>query len=180
MLSHTLWVLSAVLGYVKREGFVAKDASLFEKLVSSVSIGLADTANAASSGVYFIGTKRRQFYISHLPAFFPAHHKRALLKAPLNLASYLFSEIDISNMLNVSHSTSSLKSQQALLEVVSKSTPSSPKSPGKPASPNYKRKNDNANSKDNSKSPKRVRFSSPSRYGKSPPPPSNLKKNFRR
>ena len=56
--------------------------------------------------------------MSHLPPYFPEPHKDALLSAPSVLSSSLFSEQDIKNLLDVSHTCASLKSQQAMVDVV--------------------------------------------------------------
>ena len=38
----------------------------------------------------FMGVKRRQFYLSHLPAYFSDVNKRAMLAAPIVCADSLF------------------------------------------------------------------------------------------
>ena len=105
----TLWILSCVLAYVKSQGFVPRDPSLFDQLVSSLSKGMAQQSNswlparrssAANEG-------------SSTSLTFP-------LISPLALSDFLFSEIVISRLLEVSRSSAAFQSQQAIVEVASK------------------------------------------------------------
>ena len=66
-----------------------------------------------------MGIKRRQFYVSHLPAYFSDVHKRTMLAAPLVCADYLFLESDVTRLLSDTQTSSSLRSQQALVDVAS-------------------------------------------------------------
>ena len=80
-MSHTMWVLSGLLGYIRSEGFVPQDRALFDQMVSSISIGLSDVVNTAAGCVNFITHKRRDFVLSNLPAACPEPLKKAILKA---------------------------------------------------------------------------------------------------
>ena len=55
--------------------------------------------------------------ISHLPAYFSEANKRAMLAAPLVCASSLFAESDVARLLVDTQTSSSLRSQQALVDV---------------------------------------------------------------
>ena len=69
-LSHSLWLLSALLTFVCLQGFSPADASLFNTLVTSLSKCLAHQSSISASFTAFLGLKCRNFYLSHLPAYF--------------------------------------------------------------------------------------------------------------
>ena len=118
-LSHAMWLLSGLLGFVRLQGYSPSDAPLFNTLVTSLSKCLAHQASISASHTAFIGLKRRQFYLSHLPAYFTDVHKRAMMAAPLVCADSLFLESDIPRLLSDTQTSSSLRSQQALVDVAS-------------------------------------------------------------
>ena len=89
-LSHAMWLLSGLLGFVRLQGFSLSDALLFNTLVTSLPKCLAHQASISASHTAFIGLKRRQFYLSRLPAYFTDVHKRAMMAAPLVCAESLF------------------------------------------------------------------------------------------
>ena len=93
-LSHAMWLLSGLLGFVRLQGFAPSDSSLFNTLVTSLSKCLAHQASLSASHTAFVGLKRRQFYLSHLPAYFSNINKRAMLASPLVCADSLFAESD--------------------------------------------------------------------------------------
>ena len=67
-----MWLLSELLGFVWLQGFAPSDVALFNTLVTSLSKCLAHQATLAASQTALVGVKRRQFYLSHLPAYFSA------------------------------------------------------------------------------------------------------------
>ena len=67
----------------------------------------------------FLGLKRRQFYLSHLPAYFSDANKRSMLAAPSVCADSLFVEADIARLLADTQTSSFLRSQQVLVDVAS-------------------------------------------------------------
>ena len=77
-LSHAMWLLSGLLGFVRLQGFSPSDVPLFNTLVTSLSKYLAHQASISASQTAFVGLKRRQFYLSHLPAYFTDVHKRSV------------------------------------------------------------------------------------------------------
>ena len=99
-LSHSMWLLSGLLGFVRLQGFTKSDTPLFNTLVTSLSKCLAHQASISASHTAFVGLKRRQFYLSHLPAYFTDIHKRAMMAAPIVCADSLFLESDISRLLS--------------------------------------------------------------------------------
>ena len=101
-LSHNMWVMSAMLCFLKNDGYSPSDLSLFSQFASSLSMSLAFQANATAFLTAFVGKKRRDFYISHLPSYFPEAHRRALSKAPLVMASSLFDDDDIKSLVESS------------------------------------------------------------------------------
>ena len=115
-LSHTMWVLSALLGYIKLQGFVPFDSSLFNQLVTSVSKGLAHQSSLAAQFTSYIAHKRWEYYLSLLPAYFPEQHKRSLLLAPAVFRGSLFCEDDVSKLLEVTRSCFNFRSQRALVD----------------------------------------------------------------
>ena len=113
-----MWLLSSLLGFVRLQGFSPSNALLFNTLVTSLSKCLDHQASISACHTAFVGLKQRQFYLSHLLAYFSNVHKHALLAAPLVCANSLFLESDISRLLSNTQ-TSSLRSQQALVDVAS-------------------------------------------------------------
>ena len=81
---------------------------------------LAHQASHAASHTAFVGLKRQQFYLSHLPAYFSEVNKRAMLASPLVCADTLFAELDIARLLSNTQTSSSLRSQLALVDVASR------------------------------------------------------------
>ena len=63
-LSHSMWVLSALLGFVRLQNFAPEDLSLFNTLVTSLSKSLAHQASLTATHTAFVGLKRREFYLS--------------------------------------------------------------------------------------------------------------------
>ena len=118
-LSHAMWLLSGLLGFVRLQGFSPSDSPLFNTLVTSILKCLAHQASISASHTAFVGLQRRQFYLLHLPAYFSAVHECAMLAAPLVCADSLFAEFDISRLLSDTQTSSSLRSQQALVDVAS-------------------------------------------------------------
>ena len=81
-LSHSMWVLSGLPGFVGLQNFAPVDVSLFNTLVTSLSKSLAHQASLCASHMAFLVLKLRQFYLSHLPAYFFDINKRSMLAAP--------------------------------------------------------------------------------------------------
>ena len=118
-LSHSMWLLSGLLAFVRLQGFQPADSALFNTLVTSLSKSLAHQASVSTSHTAFVGFKRRQFYLSHLPAYFSEVNKRAM-SSPLVCSDLLYAESDIAWMVADTHASSSLRSQQALVDVESR------------------------------------------------------------
>ena len=176
--SHAMWLLSGLLGFVRLQGFSPSDSPLFKTLVSSLPKCLAHQASVSASLTAFMGIKRRQFYLSHLPAYFSDINKRTMLAAPLVCADTLFLEPDVNRLLSDTQTSSSLKSQQALVDVASNlSGPrhrrfSPARSPAR-SSPSPRRRRDSGSP---SRGSERVRFNSPAPSSALKPP----NKGFRR
>ena len=176
--SHAMWLLSGLLGFVCLQGFSPSDSPLFNTLVSSLSKCLAHQASVSASLTAFMGIKRRQFYLSHLQAYFSDVNKRAMLAAPVVCADSLFLESDVTRLLSDTQTSSSLKSQQALVDVASnKSGPrrcrfSPARSPAR-SSPSRHRRRDSGSP---ARGSKRFRFDSLAPSSALKPP----NKDFRR
>ena len=161
-LPHSMWVLSGLLGFVRFQNFAPSDVSLFNTLVTSLSKSLAHQATLCASRTAFMVLKRRNFYLSHLPVYFSDSNKRAMLSAPAVCSDFLFAEADVSRLLADTQTASSLKSQQALVDVASRSAGArsrraSPcRSPGR-QSPGRRRRDSGSSAR----GLKRVRFDSP-------------------
>ena len=80
-LSHSMWVLSGLLGFVRLQNFAPADSKLFNTLVTSLLKSLAHQASLCASHTAFLVLKRRQFYLSHLSAYFSDVNKRSMLAA---------------------------------------------------------------------------------------------------
>ena len=177
-LSHAMWLLSGLMGFVRLQGFSPSDAPLFNTLVTSLSRCLARQANISASHTAVIGLNRRQFDLSHLPAYFTDVHKRAMIASPLVCADSLFLKSDISRLLSDTQTSSSLRSQQALVDVASnRSGPRcrcfSPACSPSRSSPSRRRRRELGSP---SRSSKRVWFDSPAPSSALKPP----NKGFRR
>ena len=110
-LCHSMWVLSSLLAFVRLRKFAPEDATLFNTIVTSLSKSLAHQANMTATHTAFLGLKRRQFYLFHLPSYFSDVGKRAMLSSPVVLASSLFAESDVARLLSETQTSSSLRSQ---------------------------------------------------------------------
>ena len=165
-LSYAMWVLSGLLGFVRLQDFTPSDPALFNQLVTALSKSLAHQAQISASHTAFLCHRRREFYLSHLPAYFSDVSKRSMLSSPAVFADTLFREDDVSRLLEATRSSSSLKSQQAMVDVASRRSSASssfrnrrgspPRSPRR--SPAQRRRPASASPSRNSK---RVRFDSP-------------------
>ena len=58
-LSHSMWVLSCLLAFVRLQNFAPEDSSLFNNLVTSLSKSLVYQVSLAASHTAFIALKRR-------------------------------------------------------------------------------------------------------------------------
>ena len=156
-----MWVLSGLLGFICILGFTPSDPALFNQLVTALSKNLA---HVAASHTAYACHKRREFHLSHLPPYFTDATKRSLLSAPSVFADLLFQEQDINQLLDSTRSSSSLRSQQAIVDLVSRRAGSSARpcrnSPhcSPPHSP---ARHHRQSSSSPSRSKKRVRFDSP-------------------
>ena len=97
-LSHSMWVLSGLLGFVRLQTFAPFVATLFKTLVTSLSRSLTHQASLCTSHIVFLVLKRRHFYLSHLPAYFSDSNKRAMLSAPAVCSDFLFVEADVARL----------------------------------------------------------------------------------
>ena len=159
-----MWVLSGLLGFIRIQGFSPSDPALFNQLVTALSKSLADQAHVAASHTAYACHKCREFSLYHLPAYFDDSTKRSLLLAPLAFADALFHEEDIAHLLDSTHSSLSLCSQQAMVDMVSRRSLSSSRprraSPHRspPRSPSRRCRQSSGSP---SRTSKRVRFDSP-------------------
>ena len=119
-LSHAMWLLSEMLGFVRFQGLARADAALFNTLITSLSKCLAHQASLSASQTAFVGLKRRQFYLSHLPAYFSDVNKGAMFTSPLVCSDMLFAEANVAWLPADMQTSSSLRSQQALVDVASR------------------------------------------------------------
>ena len=157
-LSHSMWLLSALLAFVRLQGFSPADASLFNTLVTSLSKCLAHQESISASFTAFLGLKRRNFYLSHLPAYFSEANKRAMLAAPVVGATSLFAEFDVARLLADTQTSSSLRSQQAMVDVASRGSGARRRRSSPYRSPARRRRRSSGSP---SRPEKRVRFDSP-------------------
>ena len=160
---YSMWVLSGLLGFVRLQNFAPADSSLFNTLVTSLSKSLAHQATLCASHTAFLVLKRRQFYLSHPPAYFSDVNKRSMLAAPAVCTDFLFAEADVACLLSDTQTSSSLWSQQALVVVASHSAGARPRRSSPRRSP--ARHSPSGCRRRESGSPargfKRVRFDSP-------------------
>ena len=102
-LSYAMWVLSGLLGFVRLQDFTPTNPALFNQLVTALSKSLAHQAQVSA----FLCHRRREFYLSHLPAYFSDVTKRLMLSSPAVFADSLFREEDVSHLLEATLSSSS-------------------------------------------------------------------------
>ena len=119
-LSYSMWVLSGLLGFVPLQDFTPADPELFNQLVTALSKSLAHQAQVTASHTAFLCHRHREFYLSHLLAYFSNVTKHSMLSYPAVYAISLFREEDVSRLLEATRSSSSLKSQQAMVDVASR------------------------------------------------------------
>ena len=143
-------------------------------LVSSLSKCLAHQASVSASLTAFMGVKRRQFSLSHLLAYFSDVNKRAMLAAPIVCADSLFLESDVTRLLSDTQTSSSLKSQQAIVDVASnKSGPRRRRfSPARSSLARRRRRDSGSPARGS----KRVRFDSPAPASALKPPNKGFRK----
>ena len=163
-LSYAMWVLSGLLGFIGVQGFTPPDPSLFNQLVTALSKSLAHQAHVLASNAAYACYKRQEFYLSHLPTYFGDQNKRSMLLAPSVFADTLFREEDFAQFLDSTRSSSSLRSQQAMVDMASRRSSSSscPRrfgpSRSPPRSPSRRQRQPSGSP---SRAPKLVRFDSP-------------------
>ena len=155
--SLSMWVMFSMHGFLKHDGYVPSDSSIFEQFISSLTMGLANFANSFASGTSFIGKKRKDFYLDHFPPYYQDSNKKELLKAPLAAAKSLLQDSNIQNMISVVQTSSNLYSQQAMVELALKASLRS-RSPCR--SPQCSRFRPRSPRTPPNRSPKRVRFDS--------------------
>ena len=68
-LSYAMWVLSGFLGFIRVQGFTPSDPALFNQLVTALSKCLAYQSHVSAPHTAYACHKRREFYLSHLPAY---------------------------------------------------------------------------------------------------------------
>ena len=119
-LSYAMCVLSGLLGFIHVQGFTPSDPALFNHLVTALSKSLAHQAHVSASNTAYACHKRREFYLSHLPAYFSDTNKCSMLSSPSVFADSLFREEDIAQFLDSTCSSSSLQSQQAMVDMASR------------------------------------------------------------
>ena len=159
-----MWLLSSLLAFVHLQGFTPADSSLLNTLVTSMLMkSLAHQASVSASHTAFIGLRHRQFYLSRLPAYFSEVNKRAMLSSPLVCSDSLFAESDVSRLLSDTQGSSSLRSQQALVDFTSCGSRAhhlrySPSHSPARSSPSRRRRRESGSP---SRQSKRVRFNSP-------------------
>ena len=157
-LSHSIWILSGLLAFMRLQNFAPEDSSLFNTIVMSLSKSLAHQASLTAFHTPFLTLKRRQFYLSHLPANFSDVNKRSMLLAPAVYANFLFSEADVARLLSNTQTSASLRSQQALVDVASWSAGSCFCRSSPRRSPSRRRRRESGSP---AQGPKRMQFDSP-------------------
>ena len=159
-LSYSMWVLSGLLGFVHLQDFDPADLALFHQLVTALSKSLAHQAQVTASHTAFLCHRHCEFYLSHLLAYFSDVSKRSMLSSPAVFADSLFREEDVSCLLEATRSSSSLKSQQAMVDVASRRPSSSSSFRQRGGSPSRSPRRCQS-SPSPSRASKRVRFDSP-------------------
>ena len=79
--SFSLWVIAAIFASLKDSGAIPQDDS-FGNLVNSLTLSLQSQAKALFSAACFLQQKRRETFVSHLPASTHVSVKHALLTTP--------------------------------------------------------------------------------------------------
>ena len=137
-LSHSMWVLSGLLGLIRRDGYLPSDPLLFQQLVRSVSMGLANQANFAASYTTYFVKKRRDLLLAHLPPVFQDVQKKALSKAPTCFSSSLFPPEELHSLVESAKAMAQFKSQQALADSLTRSARN--RSPRRSSPDSYRRR----------------------------------------
>ena len=124
-LSYSMWVLSGLLGFVCPQGFTPADPALFNQLVMALSKSFAHQTQVSASHTAYICHKWLEFYLSHLPTYFSNVTKCSMLSSPAVFVDSLFREEDVTRFLDATRSSSSLRSQQAMVDVASRQSSTS-------------------------------------------------------
>ena len=145
-------------------------SGLFNKLIVSSCVGLANHTNVVASLMSFICHKRRKFCIDHLPFYFPEARRRNLLFSSTSFNQKLFDESLVSDLFSKAQTSSSLKSQQSLVDIAknltrSRSPTRSPKSYKSSYRRDFSRQSRSRSERSQSRSLKRARFSTSSSSG---------------
>ena len=76
-----MWVLLGLLGFIRLQDFIPADPALFNQLVTALSKSLAHQAQVSASHTAFLCHRRREYYLSHLPAYFSDVTKCSMLSS---------------------------------------------------------------------------------------------------
>ena len=160
-----MWIMSGLLGFIRVQGFTPSDPTLVNQLVTALSKSLAHQAHVSASNTAYACHKRREFSISHLPSYFGDTSKRSMLSPPSVFVDTLFREEDVAQLLDSTRSSSSLRSQQAMVDISSRRSSASSARPHRfipgRSPPRSSARRCRQPSGSPCRAPKRVRFDSP-------------------
>ena len=116
--SASLWIVNAILNWLKQEGFQPSDVSLFMELVQAFSTCMVGSTASLASMATFCQARRREAVLSHFPAYVGSHF-RALLAASSFAGPNLFEDSVLDKVLVESREYSAVSANLDLVKAVS-------------------------------------------------------------
>ena len=121
--SFSMWLLAALLSYIKNAGFVPPDVAMFERLCSSITSAQVRTSERLQRLQAFSVLNRRKTYLSHAPPSLGDEAKRELLASPI-FSQNLFDENTLLETIARHQGDVSTTANQQLVKTVNKVLPS--------------------------------------------------------
>ena len=112
----------------------------------------------AAAGTSFTCLKHRELYVNHLQPIFSDSLKIALLVSPTSFSQSLFLELDVDRLISLTSQSSTLKSNQAMVDLAASAVGHS-HSPRRALARSPQCRTRHKGSRICPRSPKRVRFS---------------------
>ena len=107
-----------MLNWIKAAGFVPSDPELFEELIHTFSLAMAQSSTLSASLATFFQAKRRESVLSHFPPHIGDHFKSQLAASSF-AGPHLFEDAVLKRVASESREDSAVASNVALTKAVS-------------------------------------------------------------
>ena len=111
--SLAFWCFSALLKWIKNEGFKPGEPQFFEELIQAFSLAMVNATSSMASISTFCHAKRREGILSHFPPHIGDHFK-ALLQASSFAGEFLFDDETLGKVLSESREDSAVSANVAI------------------------------------------------------------------